>query len=82
MTIERSGKIDIAVAGGSRGLHVLAKPIGPICDIKCDYCFYLEKRALFERNEHYRMPDEVLKKLYYKNALRVIPGIDKSLFPE
>ena len=43
-----------------RGMHVLAKPIGPVCDIKCDYCFYLEKRALFGSSEQYRMPDEVL----------------------
>lgn len=41
-------------------MHVLAKPVGPICDIECDYCFYLEKRALFDAHEHYRMPDEVL----------------------
>ena len=27
------------------------------------------------------LPDEVLKKVYYGNALRVIPGIDASLFP-
>ncbi len=27
------------------------------------------------------LPDEVLKKLYYKNALRLIPGIDSSGFP-
>lgn len=43
-----------------RGMHVLAKPIGPVCDIKCDYCFYLEKRALFGSSEQYRMPDDVL----------------------
>ena len=55
-----SSKIDTAVAGSLRGLHVLAKPIGPVCDINCDYCFYLEKRALFGSTEHYRMPDEVL----------------------
>ena len=42
------------------GIHVLAKPIGPVCDIKCDYCFYLEKRALFASDEPYRMPDAVL----------------------
>ena len=42
------------------GMHVLAKPIGPVCDIACDYCFYLEKRELFRRGEHFRMPDEVL----------------------
>ena len=27
------------------------------------------------------LSDEVLKKVYYKNALRIIPGLDKSLFP-
>lgn len=45
---------------GRPGIHVLAKPVGPICDIKCDYCFYLEKRALFDSDERYRMSDEVL----------------------
>ena len=43
------------------GIHVLAKPIGPVCDIKCDYCFYLEKRALFGSTEQYRMSEEVLR---------------------
>ncbi len=42
------------------GMHVLAKPIGSVCDIACDYCFYLEKRELYPRGEHFRMPDEVL----------------------
>jgi serine-type anaerobic sulfatase-maturating enzyme len=53
----------LPVQGAHRGLpgiHVLAKPMGPICDIKCDYCFYLEKRALFDSDERYRMSEEVL----------------------
>ncbi len=28
------------------------------------------------------LSDDVLKKLYYKNALRIVPGLDKSLFPK
>jgi hypothetical protein len=28
------------------------------------------------------LPDEVLKKIYFKNALKIIPGIDKSAFPK
>jgi len=44
------------------GLHVLAKPIGSICDIACDYCFYLEKRELFPRGQSFKMPDDVLAK--------------------
>ena len=25
--------------------------------------------------------DDILKKIYYRNALRIVPGIDKTLFP-
>lgn len=28
------------------------------------------------------LPDDVLKKVYYKNALKLIPGIDSSAFPQ
>jgi uncharacterized protein len=28
------------------------------------------------------LPDAILKKIYYKNALRIIPNIDKTLFPD
>ena len=26
------------------------------------------------------LPDEVLRKVYYENALRIIPGLDRSMF--
>jgi len=26
------------------------------------------------------LSDEILKKVYFKNALKIIPGIDKSVF--
>jgi uncharacterized protein len=41
-------------------MHVVAKPMGPVCNLACAYCFYLEKRALFGAGEDFRMPDEVL----------------------
>lgn len=43
------------------GIHVVAKPIGPVCNLNCEYCFYLEKQALFHTNEKYRMSDDVLR---------------------
>jgi len=43
-----------------QGLHIVAKPIGPMCNLNCEYCFYLEKQALFEPGEQYRMSDDVL----------------------
>jgi len=42
------------------GLHVVAKPIGPACNLDCAYCFYLEKQALYGAGEDFRMSDEVL----------------------
>jgi len=46
--------------GYPQGLHVVAKPIGPVCNLDCEYCFYLEKQALFPAGEQYRMTDRVL----------------------
>jgi hypothetical protein len=50
-------------AGTGQGIHVVAKPIGPICNLDCKYCFYLEKQALFAPDERFRMTDEVLSAL-------------------
>ena len=41
--------------------HVMAKPTGAACNLACDYCFYLEKRALFGSGIQARMSDEVLQ---------------------
>ena len=46
--------------GAARGIHVVAKPIGAACNLDCEYCFYLEKQALFPQGEDYRMKDGVL----------------------
>ena len=46
--------------GAAQGIHVVAKPMGPACNLNCEYCFYLEKKALYGTGEDYRMPDEVL----------------------
>lgn len=47
-----------------------------------EYFDYYRRRHAFWKMYGLDLPDEVLKKLYYKNALQVIPGIDASLFPE
>jgi uncharacterized protein len=44
-----------------RAFHVMTKPIGPICNLDCKYCFYLEKEKLFPTNERFVMSDHVLK---------------------
>lgn len=46
---------------GSIDFHVLAKPIGPICNLDCKYCFYLEKEVLYPQAEKWAMREEVLE---------------------
>ena len=46
-----------------------------------EYFPYHKKYHAFWRMYGMGLPDEILKKVYYKNALRIIPNIDKSLFP-
>lgn len=42
---------------------------------------YFRRRHAFWRINGLDLPDDVLRKVYYENALRVIPGIDRSHFP-
>jgi uncharacterized protein len=47
-----------------------------------EYFPYHKKYHAFWRMYGMGLPDEVLKKVYYKNALRIIPGLDASQFPK
>ena len=40
--------------------HVLAKPTGPICNLDCQYCFFLSKEALYP-GDRFRMADDLLE---------------------
>ncbi|MDP7482582.1 MAG: hypothetical protein QF705_07470, partial [Arenicellales bacterium] len=41
--------------------NIMAKPIGPRCNIDCTYCYYLEKEKQFPAEKKFRMADEVLE---------------------
>ena len=47
-----------------------------------EYFPYHKKYHAFWAMYGLDLSDEVLKKVYYKNALRIVPGLDSSLFPE
>ena len=47
-----------------------------------EYFPYHKKYHAFWSMYGMGLSDEILKKIYYKNALRIIPNIDKSQFPE
>lgn len=41
--------------------HVMTKPTGPICNLDCKYCFYLEKEKLYPADTDWAMPEDVLE---------------------
>jgi uncharacterized protein len=41
--------------------HVMTKPIGPLCNLDCKYCFYLEKEEMYPKNENFKMSDATLE---------------------
>jgi predicted TIM-barrel fold metal-dependent hydrolase len=47
-----------------------------------EYFPYYKKYHAFWKMYGLDLPDDVLRKLYYKNALRILPGIKKDLFKE
>ena len=42
---------------------LLVKPASADCNLRCDYCFYLEKSRLYPGARRHRMSDEVLEKM-------------------
>lgn len=42
-----------------RAFHIMAKPTGAVCNLACDYCFFLAKERLYP-GSRFRMSDEVL----------------------
>ena len=51
-----------------------------VLETEDEYFDYYRKRHAFWKMYGLGLPDTVLKKVYYKNALRILPIIDKSLF--
>ena len=56
-----------------RPFHLLTKPVGPICNLDCTYCFYLEKEKLYPDETRWRMSDEVLSE-YIRQYIHSQPG--------
>lgn len=53
-----------------------------VFETRDDYIEYYRRRHAFWRMYGLYLPDEVLKKVYYKNALRLVPGMSAKQFPD
>lgn len=46
----------------SRPVYVMLKPVGSVCNLACDYCYYLEKSRLYPEVKNHILTDELLEK--------------------
>jgi uncharacterized protein len=53
-----------------------------VLETEDEYFPYHKRYHAFWRMYGLGLPDEILKKIYYKNALKIIPDLDKSRFPK
>jgi uncharacterized protein len=44
-----------------RPFQVFVKPAGSICNLACEYCYYLDKEHLYPEGAPFRMPDIILE---------------------
>ncbi len=54
--------------------NVMAKPIGPVCNLDCTYCYYVRKNELYDRDDpKARMRDDQLE-AYIRDYIRANPA--------
>ena len=46
----------------ARPLYVMLKPAGSLCNLRCKYCYYLEKNALYTEQKNHVISNEMLDK--------------------
>ncbi|MDR0507175.1 MAG: radical SAM protein, partial [Dysgonamonadaceae bacterium] len=46
----------------ARPLYVMLKPVGAACNLRCSYCYYLDKKNLYPENKSYLLSYELLEK--------------------
>ena len=45
---------------------LITKPTGPLCNLNCSYCYYLEKHHLYGSQKITGMPDDLLEEYVYQ----------------
>jgi uncharacterized protein len=50
-----------------REFQIFIKPVGAECNLRCSYCYYLEKKALYTADDNPVMDDNLLEKFIVQN---------------
>ncbi len=62
----------LTVSGAPVAFHVMAKPTGAVCNLDCEYCFFLSKEMLYP-GSRFRMAAE-LQEAYVRQLLEAHAG--------
>jgi len=54
-------------------VYVMAKPIGAACNLRCNYCYYLEKETIHPSGNAHKMSDSTLQ-LFTEQYIHAQPG--------
>lgn len=60
-------------------INVIAKPIGPLCNLNCQYCYYLDKKKVLPKENSFVMSDDILEE-YIVKYLTVTPSHIPEIF--
>ncbi|MCB8994892.1 MAG: anaerobic sulfatase-maturation protein [Bacteroidales bacterium] len=52
---------DAQKRSGPAAFNIMVKPIGPVCNLNCSYCYYLEKKNLYPGKTDFRLDDGLLE---------------------
>ncbi|HXG52631.1 MAG TPA: anaerobic sulfatase maturase [candidate division Zixibacteria bacterium] len=56
----------------AREFQIMVKTVGAICNLDCDYCYYLKKEDLYPKGTSFRLSDETLER-YIAQHIRATP---------
>ena len=69
----------LTMHGAPRAFHVMAKPTGAICNLDCEYCFFLSKEMLYP-GSRFRMAEE-LHETYLRQLMEAHGRPRRSSWP-
>ena len=46
----------------AKPVYIMLKPVGSVCNLACEYCYYLEKSKFYPDVKNHIMTDQILEK--------------------
>lgn len=68
-----AGEIQRAATSGGESFVIMAKPVGPVCNLQCRYCYYLDTVGLYKHPHRFHMSAALLE-AYIGQYIAASPG--------